>query len=428
MAVSGARLVEGALVSASLVARGEMAVARPAPSTIEFWRAAMELTPRALRMGAWERVSAPVPDWDRMEAAGFELERRIKLWKEEEAESLAFPRGERLREGRSEREERGFWLEGVSFIRGKRAICGPNGVIMENVLRRQFLMSAGVSSLAPAQAGRKRLIVHADDAGMCHSANVATWEAMEKGLVSSASVMLPCPWVQEFCQWARNHPQYDLGVHLTLTSEWRHFRWRPVASIDRVKGLIDGEGYMWRDVRSSASSATAGEVEVELRAQIERARLYGMVFSHLDSHMGTVFARPDYFEVYTKLAKEYGVPCMLPRPTPVAQAELKGYPITMEMLAAKQAAGFRMLDRLVTGVAGRNYAERRVSYRKLIETLEPGVTKLIIHLAKDDAEIRAISNSWEYRWADYQFWTSAEAKELLEQHQVELFTYRALAA
>ncbi|MFN7541301.1 MAG: polysaccharide deacetylase family protein [Acidobacteriota bacterium] len=172
------------------------------------------------------------------------------------------------------------------------------------MLRRQFLMSAGVSSLAPAQAGRKRLIVHADDAGMCHSANVATWEAMEKGLVSSASVMLPCPWVQEFCQWARNHPQYDLGVHLTLTSEWRHFRWRPVASIDRVKGLIDGEGYMWRDVRSSASSATAGEVEVELRAQIERARLYGMVFSHLDSHMGTVFARPDYFEVYTTLAKD----------------------------------------------------------------------------------------------------------------------------
>jgi predicted glycoside hydrolase/deacetylase ChbG (UPF0249 family) len=298
---------------------------------------------------------------------------------------------------------------------------------MKYMLRRQFLASAGAASLAPAQAGRKRLIVHADDAGMCHSANVATWEAMERGLVSSASVMLPCPWVQEFCQWARNHPQYDLGVHLTLTSEWRHFRWRPVASTDKVKGLIDGEGYMWRDVRSSASSATAAEVEIELRAQIERARLYGLAFSHLDSHMGTVFARPDYFEVYTKLAKEYGVPCMLPRPTPVAQTELKGYPITMEMLAAKQAGGYRMLDRLVTGVAGRNYAERRVSYRKFIETLEPGVTKLIIHLAKDDAEIRAITNSWEYRWADYQFWTSAEAKELLEQHQVELFTYRGLA-
>ncbi len=281
--------------------------------------------------------------------------------------------------------------------------------------------------LVGAGQGRKRLIVHADDAGMCHSANVATWEAMEQGLVSSASVMLPCPWVQEFCQWARKHPQYDLGVHLTLTSEWQNFRWRPVASVDKVKGLIDGEGYMWRDVRSSATNASAGEIEIELRAQIERARLYGLQFSHLDSHMGTVFARPDYFEVYTKLAKEYGVPCMLPRPTPGAENELKGYPITMEMLRAKEAAGYKMLDRLVTGVAGRTYAERRVSYRKLIETLTPGVTKLIIHLAKDDAEIRAISNSWEYRWADYQFWTSAEAKELLEQHQVELFRYRDLA-
>ena len=116
MAVSGARLVEGALVSESLEARGEATVARAAPSAAELWRTVRELTPRALRMGAWERVAAPVPDWDRMEAAGFELERRSKLWKEEKVVSLAVPRGERLRESRSEREARGFWLEGVSFM------------------------------------------------------------------------------------------------------------------------------------------------------------------------------------------------------------------------------------------------------------------------------------------------------------------------
>lgn len=294
--------------------------------------------------------------------------------------------------------------------------------------RRDFLFSTLAGSVASAQQAPKRLIVHADDAGMCHSANVATWEAMEKGLVSSASVMLPCPWVQEFCKWARENPSYDLGVHLTLTSEWQHFRWRPVASIDAVKGLIDKEGYMWRDVRSSATNATPAEIETELRAQIERARLYGLQFTHLDTHMGTLFARPDYFEVYTKLAKEYGVPCMLPRPTAVAEAELKSYPITMDMLRAKESAGYKMLDSLVTGVPGRTYAERRVSYRKLLESLTPGVTKLIIHLAKDDAEIRAISNSWEYRWADYQFWTSSEAKELLDQHNIELYTYRKLAS
>lgn len=295
--------------------------------------------------------------------------------------------------------------------------------------RRNFLSLAAAALPAASQTALpKRLIVHADDAGMCHSANLATREAMEKGLVSSASVMLPCSWVQEFCDWAKANPNFDLGVHLTLTSEWKHFRWRPVASIDKVKGLIDPEGYMWRDVRSTATHASPLEIETEIRAQVERAQRYGLRFTHIDTHMGTLYARPDFFDVYTRLAKEFNVPCMLPKPEGISEAELKSYPITLDMLREKQRQGYAMLDRLVTGVPGRNYEERRVSYRNLIAGLTPGVTKLIIHLAKDDAEIRAITNSWEYRWADYQFWTSNEAKDLLAEHNVELYTYRQLAA
>jgi predicted glycoside hydrolase/deacetylase ChbG (UPF0249 family) len=293
--------------------------------------------------------------------------------------------------------------------------------------RRNFL--SFFSSLAFAQPNsEKRLIVHADDAGMCHSVNVATIEALTNGSVSSASIMMPCSWVSEFADWAKANPKKDLGLHLTLTSEWKHYRWRPVADQSRVKGLIDPEGYVWRDVRSTATHASAQEVEIELRAQIERAKLYGIQFTHVDTHMGTLFARPDYFEVYTKLAKEYNVPCMLPRPTPEAEAELKGYPITPEMLKQKEASGYRMLDRLVTGVPGRNAQERFDSYRKLIRELKPGVTKLIIHLAKDDAEIRSVSGAWQYRWEDFQFWTSAEARDLLAENHVRLFTYRELAA
>jgi predicted glycoside hydrolase/deacetylase ChbG (UPF0249 family) len=295
------------------------------------------------------------------------------------------------------------------------------------MLRRNFMTLAAAALPIAAQSNApKRLIVHADDAGMCHSANIATREAMEKGLVTSASVMMPCPWVQEFCEWAKANPKYDLGVHLTLTSEWKHFRWRPVASIDKVKGLIDPEGYMWRDVRSSATNATPAEVETEIRAQIERAHRYGLQYTHLDTHMGTLYARQDFFDIYTRIAKEFKVPCMLPKPEGIPEAELKAYPITLDMLREKQSQGHTMLDRLVTGVPGRNFAERRLSYNKFIANLTPGVTKLIIHLAKDDAEIRAISNSWEYRWADYQYWTSNEAKDLLAQHNIELYTYRQL--
>lgn len=298
----------------------------------------------------------------------------------------------------------------------------PKSRYLGKMNRRSFLGSMAGAALA-AQ-GVKRLIVHADDAGMCHSANVATIEAMERGLVSSASVMMPCPWVTELCAWAKANPKYDLGVHLTLTSEWKHYRWRPLTM---AKGLLDSEQYLWREVRSTAQNASAAEVEAELRAQIERARLYGLQFTHLDTHMGTLYARPDYFDVYGKLALENKVPCMLPDPAGIPEQELKAYPITPAMLEAKRAQGHRLLDRLVTGVPGRNYADRRVSYRKFIETLKPGVTKLIIHLAKDDAEIRSISGSWEYRWADYQFWTSNEAQDLLAQHQVQLYTYRELA-
>lgn len=294
--------------------------------------------------------------------------------------------------------------------------------------RRQFVsVAAGAPLAAAAAGGKKYLIVHADDAGMCHSANAATIEAMEKGLVSSASVMMPCPWVQEFTEWARTHPEKDIGLHLTLTSEWRHYRWRPVAPQDKVRGLLDKEGYMWRDVRSTAMNAKPEEIETELRAQMERATQYGVRFTHVDSHMGTLFARPEYFEVYVKLAEEYGVPCMLPRPNEANAADLKGYPVTPEMLKAKEQAGLKMLDRLVTGVPGRTPAERRESYLKLIAGLKPGVTKLIIHLAKDDPEIRTVTGSWEQRWSDFLFWTSDDARRALEKNEVELYTYRRLA-
>jgi predicted glycoside hydrolase/deacetylase ChbG (UPF0249 family) len=199
-----------------------------------------------------------------------------------------------------------------------------------------------------------------------------------------------------------------------------------VASPEKVKGLLDQDGYMWRDVRGTAANASAAEVETELRAQIERARHLKIPFTHFDTHMGTLYARPDYFEVYTKLARESGVTCMIPRPSGVPAAEMKAYPITAAMLEQKEAQGFVLLDRLVTGVGGRTVAERRVSYEKFLRELGPGVTKLIVHLAKDDPEIRAVTASWEQRWADFQFWTSNEARALLKELRIRPVTYREL--
>ncbi|HKG46216.1 MAG TPA: polysaccharide deacetylase family protein, partial [Pyrinomonadaceae bacterium] len=134
----------------------------------------------------------------------------------------------------------------------------------------------------------KLLIVHADDLGMAHSVNAATIKALETGLVNSGSIMVPCPWLSEVAAFARANPQADLGLHLTLTSEWTSFRWGPVSSRDRVSSLLDKEGYFYLTESEAAAHADPNQVEMEITAQIERARALGIRPTHLDSHMGTL--------------------------------------------------------------------------------------------------------------------------------------------
>jgi len=130
-----------------------------------------------------------------------------------------------------------------------------------------------------------------DDLGMARSVNAATIKAFESGLVSSGSIMVPCPWLPEIATYARQHPEADLGLHLTLTSEWAPYRWGPVLSKDRVASLLDNSGYFYLTESEAASRANAQEVEAEIRAQIERARSFGIQPTHLDSHMGTLYKK-----------------------------------------------------------------------------------------------------------------------------------------
>ncbi len=275
----------------------------------------------------------------------------------------------------------------------------------------------------------KVLMVHADDIGMSHSVNVASIEAFKRGMVTSGSIMVPCPWFPEIAAYAREHPELDLGLHLTLTSEWKYLRWRPVAPPEKVKGLLDEEGYMWRSERQTAMKATPQEIETELRAQIDRALAFGIKPTHLDTHMGTLYTRKDYFEVYTRLGKEYGIPVMVMRPTPeaIAYGKMSGSPINEDVLKQVQADGFAMLDYLVTGVPGKNFAERKKAYHDLLRNLKPGVTMLIVHLGMDDPELKAVTNSWQQRHADFLSFTDPETEALIKELGIKLTTWREMS-
>ncbi|MFO0922000.1 MAG: polysaccharide deacetylase family protein [Pirellulales bacterium] len=291
-------------------------------------------------------------------------------------------------------------------------------------------MSVFMALLHPvsAQQPPKYLIVHADDAGMSHSANQATIQGLEGGLVTSASIMVPCPWFKEFALYAKNHPQYDYGIHLTLNSEWDVYRWGPVASSDRVPSLIDEEGYLWDEVAQVAAHAKADEVRIELKAQIDKALAFGVPLSHLDTHMGALVSRPDLVEVYVEMATTYNLPILfLSNMSPELRKEYPAMAARFEYgIERLQSKKLPMLDHLIQLYGGDNLGLRKESYRKAIASIQPGITELIIHCGIENDELRAISTSSIRRDQDRQLFTDPEVKKWIEDSGAVLTTWKKL--
>jgi hypothetical protein len=288
--------------------------------------------------------------------------------------------------------------------------------------------------------GSKVLILHVDDVGMSWDSNQGAINALEKGVATSLSIMMPCPWVPGFVHYMKDHPDIDAGLHLTLTAEWKDYRWGPLSGNQIAKGLIDVEGAMWASVEDVVKHATANEVETEIRAQLERARKMGIEPTHLDSHMGTLFAKPEFLERYIKVGIENKIPVMFPAGNMELIGKQLGGPEQVDQIRKMGTmiwnSGLPVLDDLHALSYEFIYSnEKKLTdaelqklatdqYKKTIQLLKPGLTMVIAHCTSPSPIFQYISDSYNIRKGDLLAMTDPEFKKFLTDQGIILTTWR----
>ena len=268
----------------------------------------------------------------------------------------------------------------------------------------------------------KLIIIHADDLGVSHSENAASIIALENGSVKSASIMVPCPWFPEIAAYARVHPEKDIGLHITLTSEWKYYKWGPVTPAAKVPGLVNKNGFFYSSVDSVVQNASAAEVEEEIRNQVKRAKQFGMDPTHLDGHMYTVHHELGFLKAYLKVGHEYHIPVFIYR-----QVE-SALHIKLDTVVSSRDV---IIDTILTAEFP-NYKAGMVDfYSTGFKNLKPGITYLILHTAYDDDEMRAVTvdhEGWGAAWRqqDYNFFTSPLCAKLLKDNNIYVVTWREI--
>ena len=238
----------------------------------------------------------------------------------------------------------------------------------------------------------RAIITHVDDLGASHGANLAFLNLARAGRVTCGSVIVPGPWFREVPDAACADPSLDVGVHLTLTSEWASCRWAPISTVSRASGLIDGDGYFWRDVDGVRRNLVPEAAEAELRAQIERALSSGMRPTHIDAHMAAAML-PELLGVHVQLGREYGLFPVLPRSISWAP-DLQAY---RAVVAALDAGGSPVVDHC-RGTLAVGPAELAGRWAEVLHDLPQGLTHLALHCTApgDFSAMSPLHAPWRY--------------------------------
>jgi hypothetical protein len=291
--------------------------------------------------------------------------------------------------------------------------------------------------------GARVLLIHVDDAGMSYESNQGAIVALTDGAATSVSVMMPCPWVPGFVKWLHQHPTIDAGLHLTLTAEWDEYRWVPLSGRIAVPGLVDTSGCLWASVAQVVQHATADEITTEMTAQLERARAMGFEPTHLDTHMGTVYATQQFLMAYIQLGIKNHIPVMLPGGADkliIQQGSLSQQQVAPIRALGKLLwnAGLPVLDDLhnfsydwkVPDNIARDDAKldewRTAKYIDALDILQPGVTMMIMHCTNASPAFAHISDSGPLRRGDMLAMLNPAFKKALHDKGIILTTWREL--
>ena len=268
----------------------------------------------------------------------------------------------------------------------------------------------------------KLLIIHADDLGLARSVNKASFEALSKGFVSSASVMMPSPFAEEVAAYYLENPHIDLGLHLTFTAEWVGYKWTGVASADEIETLLDEEGFLHQNKVTVIKEGSNSQIKIELQAQIDYARALGIAPTHMDSHEGTLFFDPEFLRTYIEVGHQNQIPVFVPNL--LAPHFDEQFPLPSQVV---------LVDQMFMALKGTELNAMEEYYQDVLSSIKPGLNQLLIHLAFDDEEMNAITKDREaygakWRAQDYQIVSSRKFQDLLKQNNIKLIQWRDIQA
>lgn len=294
-----------------------------------------------------------------------------------------------------------------------------------------FASQAGAETWADRlgyPAGSKVIVLHANAMGMCYETSAAGTKLLDGDMVRSAAAIVPAPWFNEFAQWCQAHPDADVGLELTLNSEFQEYRWQPTAAGGSVPSLVDSDGFLWQTPVQTMVNGSTEDVEREVRAQIARAKMAGLHPTHLTTHLGTLITRPDLIAVYLRIARDEWIPAMIVELTPeqVERFKQEGFPLPDDMIQLLDDYPLPKVDDLHFVGDAESYAAKKQAFLDMLSKLSPGLTQIAFHPAIESDALKQITPRWQQRVWDAQLMADDEVRQALEAEGVVLTDWREI--